>query len=502
MTAGGDGFLTEEEAKLIGRGGERIADADLTPEEARLLAESGTSAGAGEPRGSAFILPAEVWTFSTTLRVIRAAALCRQVSPDVVLHAVLAIVASLLDHWSSLETGKSKSVLCYYLLAVGVSGAGKTEALSCARELLNTWIRERTAITGGDGYIDLPLGSGEGLIESFMGTIAVPIRDEATGEQLLDKKGQPLTKDLRKQIRHNALFHTDEGRMVLAVDARKGATIMSVLCEMWSGSVAGQTNAEMTRTRKIEAGSYVVGVLLGFQPATIDDLFADTAGGAPQRFAFADAEHPDITADEVEWPGGLALEVPCEPLDLTLPPHLRRRVREHQAARARGEGDHSALDGHKMLQHCRTAALLALLHGTQVVDDQYWDLAGVLVETSCKLRDHLAGRVEREAIEAARRREAATVRTGVTTAVKVAEATKVRRAADRIVRAVDDAGGELSLGRAKHALRTEARYLAEEAVAVAVADGRLTTEERDGASSGGRRRVTILQLRTEGEEGQ
>lgn len=493
-----DLYLTEDDLRHLGREGERIAYKDLSEDEAaRLYAAYET--GNSDTDNRLTLLPAEVWEFSPALRQIRRAALARQVSPDVVLHAVLVIIASQVHHLSRVATGKGFSVLSYYLIAVGQSGAGKTEALSCARELLSGWLTDRFAITGDDGYIDLPLGSGEGLIEAFMGRKTVPKLDESN-RPVHDKAGTPVQEEIRAQVRHNALFHTDEGRMLLAVDARKGATIMSVLCEMWSGSVAGQTNAEVTRTRKISAGTYVVGLLLGFQPATIDALFEDTAGGAPQRFAFADTEHPDITADEIEWPGGLALDVPVAPLSITLPAHLRRQVREHQAARARGEGAGSPLDGHRMLLTCRAAVLLALLHDEREVSDPYWELAGTLIDTSCRLRDHLAARVERQVAEQARRREETAVRTQVTAATKVADASRVRRAADRIVRAVEAEGGELSYGRAKNALRADARDAAELAISLAIADGRLVAEDRAATGARGPRRVTFLRLRTGEEE--
>jgi hypothetical protein len=46
-----------------------------------------------------------------------------------------------------------------------------------------TWMEQRIAIVGDESYIDAPLGSGEGLIEAFMGTRyeADAVRDH--GEQ-------------------------------------------------------------------------------------------------------------------------------------------------------------------------------------------------------------------------------------------------------------------------------------------------------------------------------
>jgi hypothetical protein len=247
------------------------------------------------------------------------------------------------------------------------------------------------------------------------------------------------------------------------------------------------------------AGIRTAAVLLGFQPGTIDGLFGDEAGGAPQRFAFASAVHPDVTADEIPWPGGLALDIPVSALSVALRPELRREVREYQAVRARGESDEGPLDGHRMLLICRVAVLLALLHGEAEVSDDHWTLAKELVVVSSRLRDHLAERVEWQAAEAARQREASTVRAQVRAATRVAEVDRVRRAADRIVRSVEKAGGTLRIGLAKNQLGV-LRDVADEAVKVAVQDGRLSIEDCGGASGGGPRQVTVLVLRAE-EEG-
>jgi hypothetical protein len=393
-----------------------------------------------QPKGLArYLLPRELWDSTPVLKHIYAASMARICSPDAVLHAVLAVVASYLHFASRVDTGKRHSVLSYYFAPIAYSGGGKSEALACARELLAGWAAERFAINGytGQDYIDAPLGSGEGLIEAFMGEIQRDVRDD-DGELVLNKEGNPKSTKVREQARHNALFHTDEGRQALAIDSRKGSTLFAVLCELWSGSVTGQTNAERDRTRKLAEGSYVVAAMMGFQPGTADPLFDDQAGGAPQRFMFAPAEYaphaenPD--APEEPWPGGLDLQINPGPVLVRLGSEQRALVRRHVRLRAGGGSEDGTLDGHRMLLRCRLAGLLTLLHGDTLgkaeieVPIEMWDMAGLILDHSCHLRDWLASFGERKRTAQARANdERAKLRAVETEAAKYAAAEKRER---------------------------------------------------------------------------
>jgi hypothetical protein len=388
-----------------------------------------------------FLLPRETWNATPELKHIYQAAMAQLTCPDAVLHATLAILASMLHHGTRVHTGKRPSVLSYYFAPVAPSGGGKSEALACARELLQDWTDDRFAIVGADGYVDGPVGSGEGLIEAFIDDVHEDIIDPETKQPSLDNNGNVKTRKVRKQARHNALFHTDEGRQVLAIDSRKGATVLAVLCEMWSGAVAGQTNADKDRSRKLAAGSYVVGMLLGFQAATIDPLFADEAGGAPQRFAFAPAVYPphadDLDAEDEPWPGALELAVRSGPIQVHLGDEEKRAVRRHVRLQAAGRAQGGPLDGHRMLMQCRVAALLAILHADTVATDverldvprQLWELAGTIVEHSCNVRDHLAATGVRRKEAAAQAADERMTRRQVQAARSVAEDVEARAAA-------------------------------------------------------------------------
>jgi hypothetical protein len=447
-----------------------------------------------------FVLPDWVWEQSVELAKIKQAALARMVSPDVVLHACLATIASLVHHETTIEGGKGPGKLNYIAAAVGRSGTGKTQGLKCAEQLMRSWREGQIEQLGTDGYRRAEIGSGEGMVEAFMGDVSefTPKLDEH-GEPLVDDEtGEPIGKwtKIRKQTRHNAMFVADEGRQLLALANRSGATIMGVLCTMWSGASAGALNAKAENSRQVDEDSYALGMLMGFQPATMDELFTDLGGGAPQRFAFASAVHPRITAEFIDWPGSLSPKLPpWAPIHMELDRSHQIEVRQYFAAIGNGshpDDDDFDIDGHRMLLRIKMAGLLALLHSQTHVSDEMWDLAKVLVDTSCTYRDHLAGRAQRAAQEAARQRTEAQIKANVTSAVMVEQNTRVREIADQLADKLGAAEEGTMLRRdAKKALTPSKRGMFDAAVELLVGEGRVVEEDVPNAQN---RKVATLRL--------
>jgi hypothetical protein len=54
-----------------------------------------------------------------------------------------------------------------------------------------------------------------------------------------------------------------------------------------SGQNLGQANAHSETTRHIPASSYSLGIVIGYQKSTVQDLLKDVLAGTPQRFLFA-----------------------------------------------------------------------------------------------------------------------------------------------------------------------------------------------------------------------
>lgn len=339
----------------------------------------------GEPdTGSPGNLPGEFWESTDVLTHIRDAAWNWYRSPDALLHAVLARLAAMNPPQRQAATGIGKPAsLNYAAVLAGPPGSGKSTACSCAEELLpfplSVDVRE-----GG-------LGSGEGLAELYMDGIG---------------------KD-RQQAYHNGFIYEDEGAALSELKDRSGATLWSTIRKAISGETLGQANATKDRSRRVEKGTYSLGLLIGFQPETIQPLLSETGSGMAQRFAYASATDPSIPDAGPEWPG--PLEYRARQQVITFDAEVSAAMRADVLTRVRGgtaEGDE-----HAMLTRARLAALLVILHGGDHVDGKFWELAGQMWDTSCEVRESLrqagkddADRKERWSHEQAARREVAKAR--------------------------------------------------------------------------------------------
>lgn len=451
---------------------------------------------------SPFVLPDEFWAASTQLTHIRTAALASYACPDAVLQFTLARIAALSDHKSRVHTGAGlddgASVLCHFVAGVGSSGQGKTTAESCTTALTKSWVAEREAALPKDYYREIGLGTGEGLIEAFLTWQEVPKLD-ANGNQAFTKKGEPLTTKVKKQTRHNMLVRADEGRKFLAIAGRQNSTISGTICELWMSSAARDQNAHEENRREIAEKTYTIGMTLGFQTRNVTGLFADSEGGAPQRFVFVPVNNPHAPEVTPDWPGALPLRLPSGPVHLRIGESARPEVAAWRLASIRGTRDFG-LDGHRMLARARMAALLAQLHGEAgVVSDLMWLLAGIAMDRSAALRDALADIERQDRAREAEARHAATVRTQVTVAVKTEEVSLMRKAANALV-AVIEKDGPLREGLAKNKLPKTLRGVAAAGLELALTDKLLIRESITGSAAGGPRGVTVIALPTDGED--
>lgn len=325
-------------------------------------------------------LPAEFWESRECLRHIRQAAHARTRSADVVFHSVLARLAAMHCHGETLDTGigGGPASLNYFAAIVGPSGVGKSSGISIAKRLL-------TPTEGVDLADDLPIGSGEGLAEAFMG-----IERRETGE--MTPGGKARMKDVRCQVRNNAFLYADEGEALVKMLERSGATIGEALRRAWTGGTLGQRNGTAETTRVVKGDSYSLGLVIGFQPGTALPLLADSHAGTPQRFLWVSARDATIPDEPVE--------APAHPLvwkqlasgwthEMTLAQPIRDELRLNELRQARGEATAAELDAHEPLARIKVAALLALLENRHNVTEDDWELSGVVWRTSCAVRDRL-----------------------------------------------------------------------------------------------------------------
>jgi hypothetical protein len=417
------------------------------------------------------------WSARPMLTHIRTAAHARGRCADLVLHATLARLSGMLSHELRFETGLGTGSLNYFVAAVGPSGVGKSTGADAAAELVPTPCHLQPAPDGTVRFRDgLPIGSGEGLAEAYMGTVARPIPDQ------YKRNGDPKTEKVRAQIRHNAFVYVDEGEALTRMSERSGATIGPTLRSAWTGALLGQANAREETTRILPARSYSLGVLIGFQRHTCRPLLADMTAGTPQRFVWCSAIDTTVPAQPPDHPGALHVsltDVTGEPRTGTIvfPESIRTRLWERNHSKVTGQVEPAELDSHEALVLCKAAALLAVLDGRMKVDEYDWDLAEQIWESSCAVRDSLVEHARSERARAEWIKDARQIELKVRAAAEVGQVNSKLERIGRVLAAHVAEDGALSNGAARQRLAGRDRSLYDSAVEWAVADGQLRRVE-------------------------
>ncbi len=445
-----------------------------------------TVAGTGSP-GKMPILPEDFWATRDELQHIRDAAHSRLAAADLVLHAVLAKIAAMSSHELVFDSGRGRSSLNYFAAVIGPSGIGKTSGASAVDEyLLPTpgYLTPSTDLTVPEPFYDgLPLGSGEGVAEAFMGMTEVEVDTK--------KNGDPITKKVRAMVRHNVLVVVDEGETFTRLGERTGATVSTTLRSAWVGTTIGQANGRDETTRILRAHSYSLGMVVGFQPHTALPLLVDTATGTAQRFAWVSAADPNLPDEAVAHPGELkslakSLMLPASEFaeartgTMKFPDTIIAELRRDHIAKIRGEVIVDERDSQAPLMRAKMAALLALLNGRHEVDEEDWKLASTMWKTSCQVRDHVT---EYGAAEKARQAElVAEARVQLeerkAAAVNGVDA-KLDRLAVTLAERVVESGG-MKRGDARRGMPSRDRHLYEQVVERAVSNGLLRTVDGGG----------------------
>jgi hypothetical protein len=399
-------------------------------------------AGGGRPPQNPTVLPDEFWDARPELEHIRQAARSKIIPPDAVLQGVLVRLAAMVPGTLKVDTEILKPVsLNHFAALVAPSGVGKSSSVHLASEIL-------ALVPGLDGLFARPIGSGEGLAESYMGN-----REEGTGEVYASgpRQGEEKTRIVRAQTSHNSLFYLDEGETLAKLMAeRSGATLGQQLRTAWGGDTLGQANGTAERTRIVN--DYAMGLLIGYQPETAYSLLDGVMQGTPQRFIWSRVTDPALPDDLPGWPGPLDLDLGVlladpsieeEPRKITVCHEIKRGLVEIQMSRARGKltEDEQSFNSQRQASLIKLSGLLAVLAGRGTICVEDWELAKIIWKVSAKIRDAL---LAARARDEAKRQEDRTER-DVKRAVAVATATgvldvKVERVAKNLVRWVKKEG--------------------------------------------------------------
>ena len=367
-------------------------------EDAAAVAAADVAAGAETPR--LFNLPAEFWGARELFKRVWQQARADGTAPDAVLGAALARASAMVPHELKFDSGKI-GTFNLFVNIVSPSGIGKTEAMRSAQRVIAapTYLCDAGGTVDFDRFRDgVSLGSGEGLAEVYMGT-----KEIDTGEFVKSgpNRGDPKTRPIRAQVRNNAFLFLDEGESLTKMLERKGATVGQTLRTAWTGATLGAANAQEATTRFIPDGEYSMGILIGWQPKAAMTLINDAAGGTPQRFLWLSALDPDMPDDPDERPEQVRLPL-CDghgsPIRgmVHFPVEIKRALRLALVQKHRTGDGGGELHSHEPLMRCKLAALLCVLDGRRMVDQDDWRLAGMIWQVSCAVRDRLVAFGETE----------------------------------------------------------------------------------------------------------
>ncbi|MEY2451477.1 MAG: hypothetical protein QOD92_1051 [Acidimicrobiaceae bacterium] len=409
------------------------------PELTPVASSSGAEIGAALERMTAPSLPEAFWAARRLFAHIRQAAHARTVSAEALLHAVLARRAAYMPHTFELPpiVGTAGS-LNYYAAIVGPSGTGKSTAARLAGELVSPSPDLNVAL-------DIPLGSGEGLAELYMGD---ELEDGPDGKQ----------RKVHRQVRWNAYVYADEGEALNQFMGRKGNTTLEALRRGWSGADLGQANATTERHRIVR--QYRLGFVVGFQPELAGQLLNDSDAGTPQRFVWASARDLTIPNDAPEWPGRFVFpEIKTRELEkhkitelgwvrhrFSIDDEIAKEVRDEIRSKNQGLIVIDPLNAHEPLHRMKIAGLLADADGRLAISRDDWDLASTIWTHSCRVRSGVAAdvaadleRTETANVERHARREL------VAEAARLSAPARVERIAQRLgtwIHREHDAGTE------------------------------------------------------------
>jgi hypothetical protein len=221
------------------------------------------------------------------------------------------------------------------------------------------------------------IGSGEGLAELYMGWKYIDDLDRGPKQD-----GTYYKKRVKSKLRDNAFVYVDEGQTLSQQGKRQGNIVLPTIRSAFNGESLGQSNASEETSRNVPEGSYSLGVVIGYQKDTAQELLGDTAPGTPQRFIWCSATDPTVPLEPPEHPGYLDVSLDSEG-KITFCQEINDELWQQNHAKVTGEQeDDDDLDSHEPLMLSKLSALLCMLDSRHMVTPQDWALAKSMYATS------------------------------------------------------------------------------------------------------------------------
>lgn len=339
------------------------------------------------------------WDARPLLRYVHEYATAHETNPWAVLGVGLARVIAATEPNIQLPgapvTIGTEASLNMFVALVSESGGGKTMSTKVSRRMLDI----RFGMDPLDTF-EAPLGSGEGLSHIYM----------RPAEKLKPRRGKDADEDSETigltgnyasgpvQHRTRAFIKALEIDQLEAVSKRNGSTLSPQLRTAWDGDELGAYYADPLKRMMVPDMGYRMSLVLGVQPGRAGPLLAEADGGLPQRFLWLPAENRELPeyAEDEDVPDLMAPIVWQPPIYSAgravfgLCDTARHAIKRNHRKNMRGDGD--ALSSHSMLTREKVAAALAMLLGDtppsqMMIDDEVWDLSGVMMAKSDRTRD-------------------------------------------------------------------------------------------------------------------
>ena len=317
------------------------------------------------------------WDSRAVLQHIRDYARARLVFPWGVLGVSMVHSIAQIPHDVTLPpTIGGKASLNLFVGLVGRSGKGKGACEAASRDAF-MW-NENVAMT--------PIGTGEGVARTY----------RPLGTKPDDRN--PIT---------TAVFSAAEIDSWSTLAARQGSTITTVLRQLFMGETIGFANAGKDTRVIVAAHSYRACLIAGIQPLRSAPLLNAADGGMPQRVLWLPMSDPDAPERIPDTPAARFDPTPDNwsgAFELTIPTSVHNEIVTARQVDVRTPIDAAPctgdLDGHALLTRMKAAAGLMALDGRIEMDEEDWQLAGMVMDVSNQTRE-----VCRQAIANDRSRE-------------------------------------------------------------------------------------------------
>ncbi len=426
--------------------------------------QPGSTCASGSRADTLTASEAGFWESRESLSQIRDYALSGMVSPWGLLGVGIVYVLDTVPFSTALPgiaDDDSPGSLNVFVNLVGASGGNKGRTCKMARRYL------------GRTEVDIPPGSGEGLVKIFVRRVS-PDDFDKDGTPKVEVHG--IGGDSFVFKRHAAVLDCAEVDSLLALGSRNGSTLFSILRQGFSGETLGFGYSDESKRLLVPGDQYRLGLIVGVQPERAAVLLDDAAGGTPQRFLWLPVTDPRASrANRPNKPAPLQM-AHTRPWPTTFGMCDAAREEIETAAEERAQGIGDALDGHALFVRAKVAAALSVLDGERhAINEEDWQLAGTVMAISDLTRARCADALTRAAELA---NEARGRGEGIRTAIagEIVHQRAIGRVAGVLVRAAQ-AHGPMTTAALRKRLAARDRALFDDAYALATGAGRLVEHE-------------------------